>query len=113
MAHYLETVGTDSIYLVCAGSAGRFTLEDFLGASTILSYMNTEGWRLNDAAWMALEFAGEYQDREVEALKHARAGRWFAENDRLEELEFVGDVGASDLVPEVVDGKLRRTVDKR
>lgn len=113
VAHYLETAGTDSIYLVCAGSGGRFTLEDFLGASTILSYMHTEGWRLNDAAWMALELAGEYQDREVEALKHARAGRWFAENDRLEELEFVGDVGASDLVPKVVDGKLRRATDKR
>ena len=113
VAHYLETSGTDSIYLICAGSGGRFTLEDFLGASTILSYMHTEGWHLNDAAWMALDVAGEYQDREIEALKHARAGRWFIDNDRWEELEFVGDVGASDLVPEVVDGKLRRATDTR
>jgi 2-phosphosulfolactate phosphatase len=86
-------------------------LEDFLGASTILSYIHTEGWRLNDAAWMALDLARDYQDREMDALKHGRAGRWFIENDRMEELEFVGDVGASDLVPRVIDGQLRRTSD--
>lgn len=108
VAHYLQESGTDSIYLICAGSGGRFTLEDFLGASTILAYMHTEGWRLNDAAWMALDLARDYQDREMEALKQSRAGTWFIENDRAEELEFVGDVGASDLVANVVDGRLHR-----
>lgn len=108
VAHYLESSGVDSIYLICAGAGRRFTLEDFLGASTILSYMHIEGWHLNDAAWMALDFARDYQDREMEALRHSRAGRWFAENDRMEELEFVGDVGASDLVAQVVDGQLHR-----
>lgn len=111
VAHYLQESGTDSINLICAGSAGRFTLEDFLGASTILAYMHTEHWHLNDAAWMALDFARDYQDREMEALKHSRAGNWFVENDRLEELEFVGDVGASDLVAEVIDGQLRHVPD--
>src|SRR5215207_2901964 len=48
VASYLEGSGTDSVYLICAGSAGRFTVEDFLGAATVLSYMNAEGWRLND-----------------------------------------------------------------
>ena len=109
VAHYLQESGTDSIYLICAGSGGRFTLEDFLGASTILAYMHTEHWHLNDAAWLALEFARDYQDREIEALKHSRAGRWFVENDRMEELEFVGDVGASNLVANVADGQLHRT----
>lgn len=108
VAHCLESSGVDSIYLICAGAGRRFTLEDFLGASTILSYMHIEGWHLNDAARMALDFARDYQDREMEALRHSRAGRWFAENDRMEELEFVGDVGASDLVAQVVDGQLHR-----
>ena len=113
VAHYLQESGADSIYLICAGSAGRFTLEDFLGASTILSYMHTEHWHLNDAAWMALSLAHDYQDREMEALEQSRAGRWFIENDRQEELEFVGDVGASDLVANVVDGQLQRIPDAR
>ena len=33
VARELEESGTDSVYLVCAGSAGRFTVEDFLGAA--------------------------------------------------------------------------------
>ncbi len=111
VARHLEASGTESVYVVCAGSAGRFVVEDFLGASTILSRLNKDGylgdWRLNDAAWMALDFAERYEGRESEALKKGRAGRWFFENDMVEEFEFVSNVGASDLVPEVVEGKLR------
>lgn len=113
VARYLETSGTGSVYLVCAGSGGRFTLEDFLGASTILSHMQTDNWRLNDAAWMALDLAGKYREREADALKRGRAGRWFDENDWRDELNFVGDVGASDLVPLVVDGKLQSATDTK
>ncbi len=107
VARHLEESGTDSIYFVCAGSAGRFTVEDFLGAATILSYMAVEGWRLNDGAWLALDFAGRHMDDVPGALKQSRAGRWFFENDMVEEFEFTGDVGASELVPEVVEGRLR------
>jgi 2-phosphosulfolactate phosphatase len=108
VAGHLEASGTDSIYVVCAGSAGRFTVEDFLGAATILSYMNVEGWRLNDGAWMALDFAGRYREDVSAVLKQGRAGRWFVENDRMDAFDFVADVGASTVVPEVVGGKLRR-----
>jgi 2-phosphosulfolactate phosphatase len=106
VARYLEESDTDSIYFVCAGSAGRFTVEDFLGASTVLSYMDVEGWRLNDGAWLALDFAGRHTDVSA-ALKQSRAGRWFVDNDRMDNFDFVADVGASGLVPEVVEGKLR------
>jgi 2-phosphosulfolactate phosphatase len=110
IARYLEALGTESVYVVCAGSAGRFVTEDFLGASAILSHLNKDDylddWRLNDATWMALDFAERYEGRESEALEKSRAGRWFFENDMVEEFEFVGDVGASDLVPEVVEGRL-------
>jgi 2-phosphosulfolactate phosphatase len=108
VARHLEASRTNSIYLVCAGSAGRFTIEDFLGAATILSCMNTEGWHLNDGAWMALDFMRRYGGRELEALRQSRAGRWFFDHDRVDAFEFVGDVGASELVPEVVGGRLRR-----
>ena len=37
VASHLEASGTDSIYLVCAGAGGRFNVEDFLGAATVLS----------------------------------------------------------------------------
>ncbi|MCA1848830.1 MAG: 2-phosphosulfolactate phosphatase, partial [Actinobacteria bacterium] len=108
VARYLEDSRADSVYLICAGSAGRFTVEDFLGAATVLSYMKTREWRLNDGAWMALDFMERYHGRELEALKRSRAGRWFFEHDRVDTFEFVGEVGASDLVPQVVGGRVRR-----
>ena len=106
VARYLEASGTDSVYLVCAGSAGRFTIEDFLGAAAILSRMDAGGWRLNDGAWMARDFIARYGGRETEILKQGRAGRWFFEHDRVDAFDFVSDVGASDLVPEVKAGQL-------
>jgi 2-phosphosulfolactate phosphatase len=107
VARYLEGSETESVYFVCSGSAGRFTVEDFLGAATILSYMDVEGWHLNDGAWLALDFAGRHAEDFSGVLKQSRAGRWFVENDRMETFDFVADLGASGLVPEVVDGKLR------
>jgi hypothetical protein len=56
---------------------------------------------------VALDFGERHRSREWEVLKKSRAGRWFVENDMDEELGFVGDVGASEFVPEVVDGRLR------
>lgn len=108
VARHLEESGTDSVYLVCAGSAGRFTIEDFLGAASVLSRTDVEGWRLNDGAWMALDFMRRYQDRVGDALKQSRAGRWFVDNDRMDSFDFVSDVGASETVPEVSEGRLRR-----
>ncbi len=108
VAHHLEALGTDSIYLVCAGAGGRFNLEDFLGAATLLSYMNVDGFEFNDGARLALDFAERHGENVYETLKRSRAGRWFVDNDRMDAFDFVTDVGASGLVPEVVGGKLRR-----
>ena len=107
VARYLEESDTESIYLVCAGSVGRFTVEDFLGAAAILSEMDLEDWHLNDGAWLALDFAERHADDVPGALERGRAGRWFVENDRSDTFDFVADVGASEVIPEVVRGKLR------
>lgn len=107
VARYLEACETESIYLICAGSAGRFTVEDFLGATAVLSNLDLTDWHLNDGAWMAKDFAERYAGNEREALKQSRAGRWFFEHGRLEAFDFVSEIGASEVVPEVVDGRLR------
>ena len=116
VARRLEESKTESVYVVCSGSAGRFVLEDLLGAAAILSHLkgdDPDGWRLNDGAWLALDLAQRYGGREAEALKESRAGRWFMENGMEEAFDFVGDVGASDLVPEVVNGRLRVAGDEK
>lgn len=112
IARHLRESGAEAIYIVCAGSMGDFALEDFLGATAILAHLDPDGsflagWKLNDAAWMALEFAKGRGAAPEEVLRESRAGRWFQENDRLDTLGFVGDVGASALVAEVRDGRLR------
>jgi len=105
VARHLQESETDSIHLVCAGSAGRFTVEDFLGAATIISNMDPTGWRLNDAAWLAKDFAARYKGEEKQALAQSRAGRWFFDNDRPAAFDFVADIGASGLIPEISEGK--------
>lgn len=110
VARHLASSGAESVYIVCAGSAGRFTIEDFVGASAIVSEMNEngglEGWRLNDAAWMALDFAARYKGREEEALKNGRAGQWFLHNGETGAFEFAAALGASDVVARVEAGQL-------
>ena len=111
VARYLRSSGAESVYVVCAGSAGRFTVEDFAGAAAIVSGMNADGhlddWRLNDAAWMALDFAARYGGREAEALGQGRAGRWFLENGEEAAFEYAAAVGASETVAGVAEGRLR------
>ena len=111
VARHLRESDSDSIYLVCAGSWGRFAIEDFLGATAIISRMDVEGWRLNDGAWMALDFAERHGGDLSGPLKGSRAGRWFVETGRMDAFDFVADVGASELVPEVVGGRLRRAAE--
>jgi len=108
VARHLEGSGTRSVYLVCAGSGGRFTVEDFAGAAAIASRMDLSRWRLDDAARLALDFATWRGNDPEGALERGRAGRWFLENGRAEVLKFTADIGASDLVPEVKEGRLRR-----
>ena len=107
VARYLEVSGTESVYLICAGSKGRFNVEDFLGAATILSHMDLDGWRLDDAARMAFEFADRHRENTRQVLEGGRVGRWFVENGLTEMLDFFGEVGASKLVPKVRDGVVR------
>lgn len=111
LGRYLQSSGTGSIYIVCAGSAGRFNIEDFMGAAAIVSCMNDDGyledWRLNDAAWMALDFAARYKGREAEALENGRVGKWFLENGEVGAFEFAAAAGASNTVAAIEGGRMR------
>ena len=77
------------------GRRGRFNVEDFLGAATVLSRMDVDGYRLNDGALLALDFAERHEESVYETLKRSRAGRWFVENDRMDAFDFVADIDAA------------------
>jgi 2-phosphosulfolactate phosphatase len=108
VARLLQDESPDSIHIVCAGSMGRLALEDLAGAAAILSRMELSRWTLNDGAWLARELGESYRDRIPELVRVGRAGRWFQRNDREDAFRFVVDVGASDLIGEVRDGRLAR-----
>lgn len=110
VSDYLRRADPGKLYVICAGSAGNFTLEDFLGAAAIISRLDTDGAnagaKLNDAAWLALQMSEKLNGDTAGALRESRAGRWFTRNEREDTLRFVADVGASELVPAVRDGRL-------
>lgn len=106
VARHLERTRPEKIYIACAGSLGRLALDDLAGAACILSHMGRDGWAGNDATQLAWDLADRYDGRIPELLRKARSGRWFFENGRQEAFDFVADVGASDLVAEVREGRL-------
>jgi 2-phosphosulfolactate phosphatase len=112
LAEHLLRTDPEKLYIACAGSGGNFALEDFLGAVEIMSRLDASGAnaaaKLNDAAWLALQMSERVERDPLGALRESRGGRWFVRNGREETLEFVGDVGASELVPAVRDGRLLR-----
>ncbi|MBX6394694.1 MAG: 2-phosphosulfolactate phosphatase, partial [Alicyclobacillaceae bacterium] len=108
VAEYLEERGAEAVYLICAGSKGRVSLEDALCAGLIASRLDGSRWALDDAALLARDFARAHGDRIVECLAQSRVGRWFAANGRQETLAFVGAVGASSCLIRVEDGQLHR-----
>jgi 2-phosphosulfolactate phosphatase len=103
---YLDSIDTETAYLICAGSRGHFGFEDFAGAAEIISHMNLENWNLGDSALLALDFAERYGENPLEAVSRGRAGRWFTESYE-EALRYAANVGASEVVPELKDDSLR------
>jgi 2-phosphosulfolactate phosphatase len=108
VARHLDATAPALVCIVCAGSRGRFSLEDFVGAGVLLSHMDAEAWQLDDAAWLALDTARRHRDRLPALLGEGRAGRWVVEHDLPALLEYVGSVGASDVLAEVRGGELVR-----
>ncbi|WP_141201669.1 2-phosphosulfolactate phosphatase [Paludifilum halophilum] len=106
VARYLQEE-SDDIYLICSGSKGYISLEDTWCAAVILSRMDIQGWKLDDAAWLVREFGRTQKRKTEDILKQARVGRWFVQNERADLLRYVGDIGASDMLVEVRDGRLQ------
>jgi len=105
VAAYLNACEYDNVFLICAGSKGHFSYEDFLCASEIVGRLDLTGVKLNDAARLARKMAGQ---NVLEQLARGRVGEYFARHQLHHVLQFVGDVGASRTIVEVKDGRLQK-----
>ncbi|WP_119157157.1 2-phosphosulfolactate phosphatase [Caldimonas tepidiphila] len=100
--------GDATVLLVCSGSADRFNLEDFYGAGYLVSLFHRAGVRdFTDAAQAAgLLHQGSSAEQ---CLWSARVGRHMLRKDLEDELRFAARKSCLDVVPKLVDGRLRAT----
>lgn len=108
VARYLDSLDIETVYLVCAGSRGKFSYEDYAGAAEIISHMNLDDYSLGDSALLAREFSERHKHDPLAAITAGRVGRMF--DHRMPEVcRFTAEVGASKTVPELKDEYLHLT----
>ncbi len=109
VTRHICTKHTDETVLVlCAGSRGTPTLEDLYGAGYLVDRLLggcLQRWALTDAAHAAHKL---YRGCEpLECLQDSRIGRLMKADGLAEEVRFAARVGVFDIVPAMVDGRLR------
>lgn len=105
--HIVQAHPASTVLLVCAGSLGRFCLEDFIGAGRLVQALRAAGtYAPTDAALAAeLACAGGGIAQSVAA---SRVGRVLARNGLSDEIVDAADCDSSDVVPVLRDGVLVR-----
>lgn len=103
----LDEAGTDAL-LLCAGSEGRFALEDAVCAGVIARALKRQRKSvvMNDAAHAAILLAGRFGRALPEFLRRTTAGRRLEELGRREEIEFCGLLDRYPHVPRVQDRRI-------
>lgn len=105
----------DTIVLVCSGSSGSFSMEDFYGAGYLLSTIvegRSEEWSLTDSAQAALMFyQGNTLDSD-EVLRKSRIGQMICEMGFGDEVAYVSQRGIFSLVPTLCGMSIGREKDE-
>lgn len=99
--HLTAHHGEEQILLVCSGSSGRYTMEDFYGAGSLVHHLMEAGqWDLSDAAKTAWYFYSGSDPSSVDLLSRSKIGQILlnAGMDR-KEIEFVSQEGLFDTIP--------------
>lgn len=95
-----------TVLIVCAGSAGRFNLEDFYTAGWFVRHLTAVSsfGTITDTALAAARCGGVDG---AAVLSESRIGRWFSSIDE-DEVAFAGETDVVDLVAQLVDGRIVR-----
>ncbi|MEO8040451.1 MAG: 2-phosphosulfolactate phosphatase [Betaproteobacteria bacterium] len=98
---------SDTVLIVCSGSAGNVNLEDMVGAGYFVElFARALGGEddLSDAALAALHLYRSIDP--FDALLRSRVGRMMQDRDLVHEVEYAARRSEIDLVPRLVDGRL-------
>jgi 2-phosphosulfolactate phosphatase len=108
--HLLASHPTETVLLVCAGSRGTFSLEDFYGAGCIARNLLERGGpdriALSDSAIAALRLCRESPALDV--LMASKVGRRMALRDMGDDIRYAATLDACPIVPALIDGKVIR-----
>ncbi|MCY7313092.1 MAG: 2-phosphosulfolactate phosphatase [Pseudoxanthomonas sp.] len=107
VAHVARAHPDSPVLLVCAGSLGRFNLEDFYGAGHLVAHFERTGrYTLTDTALAA---ALLYRGCDAgTALGASRVGRMMLEHDLQDEVDCAATFDCVDVVPRLDNGCLRQ-----
>jgi 2-phosphosulfolactate phosphatase len=99
--------GAADAAIVCAGRAGRFGLDDALGAGALIRALEEAGVApvLNDAGEAARTLVGRRQNFEA-ALEETAHGKYLKEIGRAADIAFCARVDRTDVVPRFRDRKI-------
>jgi len=105
--HIDRNFPTETVLIVCSGSADNFNLEDFYGAGYLASlFARRRGANEMSDAALAAQMLHDGADA-VECLERSRVGRMMAERGLEREVRFAAQKSRFDIVPELTDGCLR------
>ncbi|MEJ6950686.1 2-phosphosulfolactate phosphatase [Natronospora cellulosivora (SeqCode)] len=99
----------ENVYLICAGSNGAFSLEDFVSAGRFCYLLKQSAWKGDDLTTAAARI---YEDNSlykelVKLFYHSRNGQNLLELGYEEDIKFASKLDYYNLIP-VYDGKIIR-----
>jgi 2-phosphosulfolactate phosphatase len=106
--HIERNFASETVLLVCSGSADNFNLEDFYGAGYLASLFARRGGRaheFSDAA-LAAQLLHDQGDA-LDCLGRSRVGRMMVARGLERELQFAAQKSCFDIVPRLQGGCLR------
>ena len=99
----------ETIVVVCSGSMGNPNLEDMYGAGYFVELIAREFGELrdfSDASWAARAL---YRSEDAERLlTRCRVGQMMVERSLQHEVKYASQLSALDVVPKLIDGRLRK-----
>lgn len=99
--HLTKYHKSEDILIICSGSSGHFTLEDFLGAGCLIHYLqkNSE-WKLSDGAIAAEVFYKGNGQSNSEVLFQCKIGSILLKAGmNKKEIAFAAEEGVMETVP--------------
>ncbi|MFQ6023963.1 MAG: 2-phosphosulfolactate phosphatase [Acidiferrobacterales bacterium] len=108
MNHILVTHPNETVLILCAGSSGRFNVEDFFAAGLLVDRLlgSSQGqWTPTDAALAA---RAVYKQCDAEAcLRSSRIGQIMEQRGHADEVRFAARIGEYSLVPSLQNGRVK------